>query len=245
MPEGPSIIILKEAVQKFSEKKIISVSGNSKLDIQLLAGQKIIDFKTWGKHFLICFKNFTIRIHLMMFGSYSIDEASQTKKTRLGLHFKSGSLFFYACSVKFVEGDINDIYDFTGDVMNDKWSAAKAKKKLKLQPETLVCDALLDQHIFAGVGNIIKNEVCYRIKVHPESNIGALPAKQLNDLIKEARNYSFDFLEWKKAFVLRKHWLAYTKKICKRCNLPFIKKYSGKTKRRTFFCTNCQVLYQL
>ena len=62
--------------------------------------------------------------------------------------------------------------------MNDKWSAAKAKKKLKEQPHTMICDALLDQHIFAGVGNIIKNEVCYRIKIHPESSIGALLPKK-------------------------------------------------------------------
>ena len=117
------------------------------------------------------------------------------------------------------------------------------QKKLKEQSETLVCDALLDQQIFAGVGNIIKNEVCFRIKVHPENRIGWLPAKQINDLVKEARNYSFDFLEWKKQFVLKKHWLVHTKKICKRCNIPLIKKYAGKTKRRTFFCTNCQVLY--
>ncbi len=137
------------------------------------------------------------------------------------------------------------IYDWTSDVMNDKWSEQKAIKKLKDQPETLLCDALLNQQIFSGVGNIIKNEVCYRIKVHPENKIGWLPLEQINDLIKEARNYSFDFLEWKKQFVLKKHWLAHTKKICKTCNMPLVKKYAGKTKRRTFFCTNCQVLYSL
>jgi endonuclease-8 len=108
----------------------------------------------------------------------------------------------------------------------------------------LVCDALLDQNIFAGVGNIIKNEVCYRIMVHPESKVGALPVKQLTELIKQARVYSFDFLEWKKNYVLRKHWLAHTKKKCKRCDLPLVKKYCGHTKRRTFFCPNCQVLYR-
>jgi endonuclease-8 len=245
MPEGPSIVILKELVQPFIGKKIISVTGNSKQDIQRLAGQKIIDFRSWGKHFLVCFKKFTIRIHFMLFGSYSINEKIKTKKTRLGLHFQGGELFFYACSVKFLEEDINEVYDWSSDVMNDGWSAVKAKNKLKKTPNTLVCDALLDQHIFAGVGNIIKNEVCFRIFLHPESNVGALPAKQLNLLVKEARNYSFDFLKWKKAYVLRKHWLAHTKKICPRCEIPFIKKYSGKTKRRTFFCINCQVLYYL
>ena len=231
MPEGPSIVILKEALQEFKGEKILTVTGNSKQNIQRLQGETILDFKSWGKHFLICFKNFFVRIHFMLFGSYSINKKIEWKTTRLGIHFKNGALYFYACSVQFIEDDINNVYDWTADVMNDAWSAAKAKKKLKQQPATLVCDALLDQQIFAGVGNIMKNEVCYRIKVHPESNIGALPVKQLNDLVKEARNYCFDFLEWKKNFVLKKHWLAHTKTICKRCNLRLIKKYSGKTRK--------------
>ncbi len=244
MPEGPSIVILKEAVQQFKGKKVLRVDGNSKQDIQRLLNQTIIDFKSWGKHFLICFKKFTVKIHFMLFGSYSIHEKVERKLTRLGLHFKNGDLYFYACSVQFIEEDLDTIYDWSGDVMNDTWNAVKAKKKLKQQPDTFVCDALLDQYIFAGVGNIIKNEVCFRIFVHPESKVGALPTKRLNELIKEAKNYTFDFLKWKKAYVLKKHWLAHTKKICPRCNMPFIKKYSGKTKRRTFFCTNCQVLYE-
>ena len=107
----------------------------------------------------------------------------------------------------------------------------------------MICDALLDQQIFSGVGNIIKNEVLYRVKLHPENIINCIPRLKLSEVIKEARNYSFDFLKWKKEFTLKKHWLAHTKKICLRCNLPMIKKYCGKSKRRTFFCSGCQVRY--
>jgi endonuclease-8 len=82
--------------------------------------------------------------------------------------------------------------------------------------------------------------VLYRIRLHPESLIGNVPLKMLNAMIRESRNYSFDFLRWKKEYVLRKNWLAHTKKVCKRCDLPIIKKYCGLTKRRTFICTNCQ-----
>src|SRR4051794_39450803 len=102
MPEGPSIVILKEAVQEFKGKRIISVSGNSRQNIQLLAGETIIDFKSWGKHFLICGKNFTLRIHFMLFGSYSVNNPVETRQTRLGLHFEEGNIYFYACSVKFI-----------------------------------------------------------------------------------------------------------------------------------------------
>jgi len=243
MPEGPSIVILKELVMPFKGKKILEATGNAKIDMGPLPGEKIRDFRSWGKHFLICLPKQTLRIHFLLFGSYSINE--QTKPNpRLHLKFSKGSLFFYICSIKVLEGEPDEVYDWSGDVMNDSWDPARARKKLKAIPETLVADALLDQHIFAGVGNIIKNEVLFRIRVHPETRVGDLPPRKLTELIKEARNYSFDFLKWKKAFELKKHWLAHTKKTCSRCKIPLIKVPKlGKTQRRTFYCGNCQKLY--
>jgi endonuclease-8 len=111
-------------------------------------------------------------------------------------------------------------------------------------PDALVCDALLDQTVFSGVGNIIKNEVLFRIRMHPLSRVGALPAPKLRELVAQARQYSFDFLAWKKAFVLKQHWLAHTKTICPRCEIPFVKAHLGKTQRRSFFCENCQQRYE-
>ena len=78
--------------------------------------------------------------------------------------------------------------------------------------EEMACDVLLDQDISAGVSNIIKNEVLYRIKVHPASLVGNMSLVRQKKMIKEARNYSFDFLEWKKAFVLPNTGLSIRKK---------------------------------
>ena len=244
MPEGPSIVILKEEVKKFAGKKILAATGNTTVDLTGVAGSKVVEFLSWGKHFLIVLPKQTIRIHFLLFGSYSIDE--QTKpRPRLHLQFRTGDLYFYTCSVKMLENPIDAQYDWAADVMNDTWDPAKARKKLKKKPAELAADALLDQDIFAGVGNIIKNEVLFRIRVHPESQVGALPPRKLTELIKEARNYSFDFLQWKKAFELRKHWLAHTKSICPRDHIPFLKvKHLGKRKRRAFFCPKCQKLYR-
>ena len=54
MPEGPSIVILKEEVKKFKGKKIISVRGKYKIDYKKLKKKKVIDFKRWGKNLIIC-----------------------------------------------------------------------------------------------------------------------------------------------------------------------------------------------
>lgn len=246
MPEGPSIFILKELISPlFKDKKILKAIGNAKIDMSQLRGKKIIDIRCWGKQLLILTKDITIRIHLLMFGSYSIDENKKPPQSlRLALIVPKHALYFYTCSVRLLpSAEADKLYDWEADVLSDKWDPLKARKKLKAIPDTMICDALLDQQIFSGVGNIIKNEVLYRIKSHPENLIKYIPALKLSAVIKEARNYSFDFLKWKKEFTLKKHWLAHTKKTCLRCNLPIIKKYCGKTKRRTFFCSGCQIRY--
>lgn len=243
MPEGPSIVILKELAESFQSKKILHAEGNTKIDLNRLSGKKIKSIRSWGKHFLIELKDFSIRIHFLMFGSYRINERKDAAP-RLSLQFSNNKeLNFYSCAVKYIEGNLEDTYDWSIDVMSDQWNAAQARKKLRDMPDTLVCDALLDQTIFSGVGNIIKNEVLFRICVHPLSILGSLPANKLRELVEQAHQYSFEFLDWKKKFVLKQHWLAHTKKICPRCRIPFTKAYLGKTKRRSFYCENCQKKY--
>ncbi len=244
MPEGPSLIILREQAQIFKGKRVLAAEGNSKIDKSRLVGQRIVSLRTWGKHFLIEFPDFTVRIHLLMFGRYCINERKPDKPIRLGLRFARGQeLNFYACSVRYLEGSLDSTYDWSGDVMSDAWSAASARKKLRAMPDTLVCDALLDQNVFAGVGNIIKNEVLFRIRVHPCSKVGALPPAKLRRMVEEARTYSFQFLEWKRQFVLRKHWLVHNKGMCPRCEIKLHRAYLGTTDRRTFFCERCQTRY--
>ncbi len=241
MPEGPSIVILREETQRFVGATVQRVAGNTQEDVKQFSGRGITAVKSWGKHYLILFGERAIRIHFMLFGSYRIDEP-KASPPRLSLCTDRGDLHFYACSVKVVENPEKS-YDWQADVMNPRWNPRAAMKKLKAVPEMEICDALLDQEIFSGVGNIIKNEVLYRVRVHPESLTGKIPIAKLRSIVAEARTYSFEFLEWKKKFELKKHWLAHTKKKCLRCDLPIYKKITGKKKRRSFFCTNCQKSY--
>ena len=179
----------------------------------------------------------------MLFGSYLINDRKKMQ-VRLSLQFEKAELNFYACSVIILEEKVDEIYDWEDDIMSDEWNSKKALQKMKKAPAMLACDALLDQKIFSGSGNIIKNEVLFRIRVHPLSVLGEIPEAKLKEMVKETRAYSFDFLEWKKENTLKKHWLAHTKKICPRCLIPFHKEYLGKTKRRSYYCTNCQVLFE-
>lgn len=254
MAEGPSIVLLKERAGVFAGREIVRVEGNTPAPKERLLHQRIHGVRSFGKHFLVEMAMFSLRVHLLMLGSYCINERKD-KPIRLGLGFANGDeINFYSCSVKFVDEPLDHVYDWRIDVMAEQWDAALARKNLRALPEALVCDALLDQTVFAGVGNVIKNEILFRIRLHPLSTVGMLPAAKLRELVMQARQYTFEFYEWKKAEAggdrtvwqgdtLSGHWLVHNKKTCPRCDIPLIKAHLGELDRRSFYCQNCQVQY--
>ena len=244
MPEGPTIVILREEVAKFRGKLVRRSEGNTKLiDPGRMLGKKVLAFRSWGKHFLVQFSGFTLKVHFMLFGRYRVDERKENASPRLALGFANGELNLYACSVQYLEGKPGDHYDWRSDVMAPEWDPALARRKLRAMPDALACDALLDQSVFSGVGNIIKNEVLWRIRVSPLSTVGALSAKKLSELVAEAHHYSFQFLEWKKLYVLRQHFQAHQRSLCPRCGTKLRIAHLGKTHRRAFWCEHCQKRY--
>ncbi|MES2458396.1 MAG: DNA-formamidopyrimidine glycosylase family protein [Bacteroidota bacterium] len=243
MPEGPSIVILKEKISYLKHKTVSEASGYADLDMTMFEGRKIMDFKSWGKHFLICFSDFTIRIHFGLFGSYQFHEPKKVNP-KIALHFNDDSVYFYVCTVKRIDEPLDKIYDFEADVMSSQWKPAKALKKLKALGEQKICDVLLDQNIFSGVGNIIKNEVLYRCKVHPESLVAEIPEARLKEVIKECRIYSFDFLKWKQNNELSRHFQVYEQKVLRDSAKKVIRKETGKTKRSSYFVEGHQKLYK-
>lgn len=243
MPEGPSIVILKEKISYLKNKVVSEASGYAEIDMEALSHKKILDFRSWGKHFFICFSDFTIRIHFGLFGSYQFHEPKKVNP-KLALHFNNDDVFFYVCTIERLDVPLDEMYDFTADVMSDEWDGKQALKRLKEVPERQIADVLLDQHIFSGVGNIIKNEVLYRAGVHPESLVGKIPLAKLKTIIKESRQYSFDFLKWRKAGQLKKHFEVYTRKETLSSGRPVTKKDTGKSKRSSYFSADEQQLYR-
>ena len=240
MPEGPSLLILAETLAPFAGKTVRDADGSAAIDLSGVAGRRLLAVRTWGKHLLLCFPGFALRVHLLLFGSCRIDGDRPDRRPTLRLVFARGVVAFYASSVKRVDEPLDEVYDWSADVLSDAWDARAALRKLRAGPERWICDVLLDQDIFAGVGNIIKNEVLYLLGLHPLRRVAELDARRQRALVEQARRYSFRFLEWKRRGVLRAHWQAHRKSTCPRCALPLSKERLGVTRRWCHFCPRCQ-----
>src|SRR5450631_4223018 len=109
MPEGPSILLAREALIPFIGKKVKAAHGNSKIAKSRLETETIRDIRTWGKHLLICFDHFTLRIHFLMFGTYLVNERKSTP-LRLSLQFKNGEINFYTCAIRIIPEPLDEVY---------------------------------------------------------------------------------------------------------------------------------------
>jgi len=160
------------------------------------------------------------------------------------MNLPNGEITIWAASVKWIEGDdVKAEYDFTADIMSDRWNPRSALKKVRAFPHGEIADVLLDQAIFAGVGNIIKNEVLFNIRRHPLTRLSRLDRQDWPRLADAVHSYCWNFYEWKKKFELRKHWQVYRQRLCPLCERKLIREPLGKNARLTFYCSRHQPLY--
>ena len=237
--EGPSLVILRQEMKRIIGKTIQKAEGNWKQGAEQFTGKKLRWIKTWGKHFLLRIGNVTIRTHFLLWGSYTIDRRKDRSAT-LTLQFENGEVNFYSSSIRILEEPVEALYDWRVDVMSRKWDAKYVRKLVRTHPSENVADILLDQNIFAGVGNIIKNEVLFRLKLHPLTRVQDLNPKQITALVDEAHRYSHQFYRWKKRFVLKKHYRIYHKGTCPECKSKLKAEKLGKRDRYTYYCPVCQ-----
>src|SRR5215208_8086361 len=197
--EGPSLYLAARQLKPFRGKAVLSVSGNSKIEKERILKKEVKNIFSWGKHLVIQFDEFALRTHFLLFGTFeaSINNSTLTGDyqraytPRLQLDFENGTIKLFNCSVKFLETkNAKASYDFTIDIMSPKWNADKAFDSLSSKPDVEIADLLLDQEIFAGVGNIIKNEVLWRVRIHPETKVKQIAPSKLMELIAETRKFS-------------------------------------------------------
>ena len=194
--EGPSLYLAARQLKPFKGKTVLSVSGNTKIEKERMLQKKVKNIFAWGKHLIIQFDEFALRTHFLLFGAFeaTVDNSAVTGDyrraytPRLQLDFENGTIKLFSCSVKYLETrNARMDYDFTVDIMSPKWDSRQAFDSVSAKPNSEVADILLDQNIFAGVGNIIKNEVLWRVRIHPETKIKNSTPAEVHELIAETK----------------------------------------------------------
>jgi len=240
MPEGPSLLYLRKELLPFKGKVVKKAGGYGPMPTKWINGKKLLDIRTWGKHLLLLFSNGTVRIHLGLFGEVLVNERKKVNRSFF-LEFSKGEINGYVVKAQKLPAAPNEVYDWRTDVLSKDFDAAYVKTLLKEQSEKTIDDVLMDQNIFTGVGNIIRNEALYLAGIHPQSITGKIPSAKITKLIKETVKYAhhwYQLMENGKRLsfsVYRQEYAADGSEVTM--------KILTRSKRKIFFSEHAQKLY--
>lgn len=133
------------------------------------------------------------------------------------------------------------------DPLGDDWDSSEALTRLRARPERTIGEALLDQTIMAGPGNVYRCEVCFLRGFDPWTPVGLVdePAK-IVDLMKrlmEVNRARGDQVTTGDTRPGRERWVyGRGGEPCRRCGTKIERAEQGRppAERVTYWCPSCQ-----
>lgn len=241
MPEGPSILHLRNQLLPFKGKVVREAGGYGPMPTGWINGKKLSDIKTWGKHLLFIFSNGTLRVHLGLFGDVLVNERKKVNRS-FYLEFATGEINGYVVRAERLTASPNKVYDWRTDVLSKDFDTMYIKSLLKDKGSKTIDDVLMDQKIFSGVGNILRNESLYRAGIHPLSVTGKIPATKITRLLKEVAKYAILF--YHELETNKRHIFGVYQQQHAADGSAVTMMISPKSKRKIFFSEYKQKLYQ-
>jgi len=241
MPEGPSILLLRNQLLPFKGKVVKKAGGYGPMPTNWINGKKLLDILSWGKHLLFVFANGTVRVHLGLFGDVLVNERKKVNRSFF-LEFAKGEINGYVVKAQKLKGTPEEVYDWRIDILHKDFDAAHVKSLLKKQADKTIDDLLMDQQIFSGVGNIIRIEALYRAGIHPSSVTGKIPAAKITRLIKEVVKYARAFYNKLETAGVNKDFAVYQQEYAADGS-EVTMKILPRSKRKIYFSEHRQTLY--
>ena len=132
-----------------------------------LTGHVVDEVLSRGKHLFIRVGPASIHSHLKMDGSWRVGNPSGAGGSPGTNHLGSRRAFapsasIWACSKILDRAHDRDVVAHLGpDLLGEDWDPRVAAANLTARPDRPLAEALLDQRVLAGVGNVYCNELCF------------------------------------------------------------------------------------
>jgi endonuclease-8 len=249
LPEGDTIHRTATALDRaLGGKELVRMEAPRLLFAPFPSGTIVVGADAVGKHCLIAFDDGrTLRTHMRMTGSWHLYKPGERwRKKAAAMRALVAvedwvAVCFAAPEVELVDdaglgatGHLGpDLCLPTADVER----AAELLVELS-PPEREVGDALLDQRIACGVGNVWKSESLFVERLDPFTPVGRLSAEQRRSLLATAARLLQEQ-------VVRPGGVraVYGRRgqPCRRCGTPISWRPQGPHRRGTYWCPACQV----
>ena len=250
MAEGDTILRLVRRIEaELGGETLSGAAPNQRgraAGVERLDGMRLDRAEARGKHLLLHFDGLVLHSHLGMSGSWRLYERGAAWRRarssawavlagaeREAVEFGGPTLRVLPAAKLRSDPQLARLGP---DVLAPDFDPAPVVAAMRADPSRGLGDALLDQRLLAGIGNIFKSEACFAAAVDPWRPLGDLSDAELEAVLLAARE------EMLKAVETGRHAPRVYRRRgpCPRCGAPIRSRGQGDANRTTHWCPGCQ-----
>src|ERR1700757_3639079 len=181
MPEGDTVWLTAATLRQHLAGQTLT-----RCDIRVpqfatvaLTGHVVDEVLSRGKHLFIRVGRASIHSHLKMDGSWRVGHRPGRVDHRARIILEAGTVRAVGVDLGVLEildrdydGDV--VAHLGPDLLGQDWEPQAAAANLTARPDRPIAEALLDQRVFAGIGNVYCNELCFVSGHLPSAPVSAV-----------------------------------------------------------------------
>jgi endonuclease VIII len=243
VPEGDALhrvarrlqVLIGESVEVDAPHPRAAATGVA----EQLDGRRLEDVQAVGKNLVLRFEGgLVLRSHLRMSGRWTVRNRGATTRGRPWLVLRGGTREAVLWGGSVLELNARAVRLLGPDILADPPEFERMISGFRRgDPRRAVGEALLDQRLVAGIGNVWKAESLWRAEVSPWRPVGTVTDEELRRVLAEAARLMRRSVEtgWSEREVYRA-----AGRPCPRCQTPVESWGQGDDNRMAYWCPRCQ-----
>jgi len=273
MPEGDTIFRTAQALQRALAGRVVTRFDSVYPSIirvaedHPVAGRTVEAVRARGKHLLITFSgDLTLHTHMRMNGSWHIYRPGERwQRSSRDMRVLVGTDAFVAVGfnvpvVELLSGrDLarhEQLRALGPDLLDPEFDASEVVGRLRDHRADSIGDALLNQRVMAGIGNVLKSEILFVARIDPFRPIESLSDDGLTHIVGVARELMHANVLGRMRTLSpatgrrttrsldpnAKLWVyGRDRRPCRRCGALIQSRKTGMDARLTYWCPRCQI----
>jgi len=268
VPEGDTIFQTAAALRPLLVgQQIVRASARAPgPQIQRVIGSHVLSVEPVGKHMIIRFDNgLALHTHLRMGGTWHRYGPGQpwriaAWKARVVLETATDVVVCFNAPVAELMQDravaLHPALKALGpDLISSSFSPDEAFARLRSLSDAEIAEALLDQRVMAGIGNVFKSEILFIHSINPWTHVSDISDDVLRSMIATAQRLLVENATSGNPHRITTrgdpgaHGSSYVygraNRPCPRCGTPIRVRRQGALNRSTYWCPTCETTREL
>ncbi|RJQ81072.1 Fpg/Nei family DNA glycosylase [Amycolatopsis panacis] len=260
MPEGDTVFLTGKLLDRALAGKTLvrSEFRHPALATADVSGRQVLGVRTVGKHLFTRFSGgLSLHSHLRMDGSWRMHPVGA--KWPMPAHYarvvlrtadmEAVGFRLHDLALLPTEEEAGLVAHLGPDLLDPQWTdehAGTAAANLTARPDRELGDALLDQRVLAGVGNLYKTEICFLLGVSPWTPVSEVDSARAVALARKlllTNAWRHEQITTGDSRRGRRTWVyERTRQGCFRCGGAVLVRTQGAAEyqRPAWFCPHCQ-----